>query len=224
MGCGISKFNLEEDGGTHSFYPFRHRIEGMSKSRRAVSEGNPSIKLLLKDGGEELVVVDSNGGRRSVSSPMKDIVVVKARAVQQKSVMAVDSDVTTKKLGGEDKKRREAESKKDGAVAGEKDQDDEEGEYCMDCDSEDSVNYDGNNVGEKREKETIKKEGRASLNSNEGPTTRSVKKERRGRRFRKVFPMGRPAAVRNLLNITACYNPNVSATQARPGKPTEKAV
>uniref|UniRef100_A0A5B6YJ98 Uncharacterized protein n=1 Tax=Davidia involucrata TaxID=16924 RepID=A0A5B6YJ98_DAVIN len=391
MGCGTSKFTLEEDGGKRSFHPIRHRFEGMSKSRRVVSaDGNPSTKLLLKDGGEEDVVVvvdlndgrrsvsspmkvkevrimkapasvqeesvtavdsndgrrssvssrlkvkdgrilktpaavheeivsafdsyegrrsvsspmkpkdvrvvkppavheeiatafDSNDGRRSVSSPMttrdvrivktlavqeesvvdsndgrrsvsslmkvKDVRIVKAPALQQESVTAVDSDAATKKLGGEEKERGpvgiEVESKKDGAVAGKKDLDyedsdeEEEGgrisdfsfmgspsfrEYCMDCVSEDSVKYDGNNVGEKREKVIMTKEYNASLNLNEGTTTRTAKKERIGRIFRKVFPIGRPAAVKNLLNVTSCYNANVLPAQARAGKPAEKAV
>lgn len=50
-----------------------------------------------------------------------------------------------------------------------------------------------------------------------------TKPKRKGRRFRKVFPMGKPSAMKNLLHVTSCYNPN-AASAARDHKVGKQIV
>ncbi|CAK9175152.1 unnamed protein product [Ilex paraguariensis] len=189
---------------------------------------------------------DFNGGHNTISSHTKKVIYVRELAFHEQRVKpshqnketvkqpVVDFDVKIKKLDGDQERERDVE-----AVEGE-----EEGErisdfngslligspsfreYCYnDSDSDDSVNNGGNKDGEKTEANTPPGDKIASSSEIcylEGSRTRSDKKGRRGRRFRKVFPMHRTSAVKNLLNVTTCYNPNASSCRGAQKLP-EKA-
>ena len=251
MGCGISTFNPVDDGMACGFRPLRRRIDEMRRSsdRTATLQRNPSSKLLLHAEEDATTAADSNDSRKGA---VDDSRAVLALEPPPQINIRVKDDGETKKLGEEEKLERELETKEEDDYEEGRRISDFDGplwigspsfrEYCVHyhSDSDDSA---GSSNGEKREKEIqakIEKETQAKTETEtqaknalacndkicvmQGSRKRSVKK---GRRFRKVFPIHRSAAMKNFLNVSTCYTPkhsNVSSTQPAPGKLPNKVV
>ncbi|XP_059669943.1 uncharacterized protein LOC132315616 [Cornus florida] len=260
MGCGISTFRLEEDGGVH---PARRRIGNtriITSNHHHHHNNNKAANTTTNT--DTNTATNDNDGRKSACSyttAYNDAWSVR-NSVAQEDEIDINCDGATKKLGEEGIKRgiviveevgREVERKTEAAVEGEHSHhefaveggheehnngrfsDYSDGptfmrspsfrDYCIVYDIDDDKDDDANFVGENEVKGTQMKAGIPPLGSNRGSTTQLVKKGRKGRRL-KVFPAGKSAAVKNLLNVTTCYSPSNSSAYNTPGKPVEKSA
>ncbi|XP_057489313.1 uncharacterized protein LOC130775195 [Actinidia eriantha] len=239
MGCGISKYGLADQVA-----PLRRKLEEFRRNDRDIEDDTPSTKQLLKDSGE-----DSFKSRKSASSTVLE------QTQSMKNMVGCDSATKGKKggEGGENEVERKNEEvmtveKRDNrnSKASEEEDEEEEGrrisdydasalwigspsfrEYCTnDSHLEDGFDTDDNNDEEKKQNKEKREKFHASPQPNEGPEKKSIRKERKGRGFRKVFPTGRSSSVKRMFHVTSCYNPNnVSASpHHKLEKPIDKTV
>ncbi|XP_058179915.1 uncharacterized protein LOC131298455 [Rhododendron vialii] len=254
MGCGMSRYGMADHLDFHPIRRKLDNLRRSDRLVVTIDD-TPSTKLLLRD-GEDHAVSNCDNTRKSISSPHEEALKGPALEHKESLKIAEGDNTKKKNGGEEKENEVKAKNEEVVAVERdnkkdndgeeeESDYDDEEGrlsdydgsalwidspsfrEYCThDCDSDDSSKDDGNSDGEKKEIKIKEDKCNSSPNSNEGAVTKPKRKERKGRRFRKVFPMGKPSAMKNLLHVTSCYNPNAAsaARDHKVGKQIEKTV
>ncbi|KAI3884327.1 hypothetical protein MKW92_032014 [Papaver armeniacum] len=233
MGCGASVPNTNDQGSesnTPGMRPIRRRIEEFKRRTRVITMSTPSSKQLLHDG--EHTDIDEHSQinspphdcSKSSYSPMIKEETCQDMYTEEKSAESENKKNVVhdqeKKLAGEDKKERDGikqqhkEEDEDGEV-------DEDEEFAPGSPSfrmyyiasiDDSMDSADTNKEEDAdvhhdEKTTNKSRRTQSIASCEGSVTTLVKKETKGKRFRRGLPNVGQAAVKNLLNVKSCYTP-----------------
>ncbi|CAL5368637.1 unnamed protein product [Camellia sinensis] len=222
MGCGMSKYGLV-DVGTCGFLSKRN-FEALHM------DGTASTKLLIKD-DVEYDDIDFNHSCNSLSSPTNN-----ANITVKETTTTTGGNNSSMNKFGEGEKETEVDQDEKGGNKNNKEEikeeeEDERGrkisdfdgsligspsfrEYCTNV-AKDDFKDDGNSDGEEKETKVKGSHCNASPKSYEGLMTNSTKIESKGRRFRKVFPIGRPSAMKKLL---------ISASRGRHGKSVEQTI
>ncbi|MCL7034404.1 hypothetical protein MKW94_012879 [Papaver nudicaule] len=236
MGCGASvpgtNDQQSEANNTPGMRPIRRRIEEFKRRTRVITMSTPSSKQLLHDG--EHTDIDENSQMnspphdcsKSVYSPIKEEA-CQDMYTEEKSVeseMKKHAVHDQEKKLEEDRNGREITKRRQHKVEDEDGEVDEDEEFAPgspsfrmyyiasvdnSLDSEDSI---GTNKEEDAdvhhdEKNANKTRRTESIVSCEGSITTLVKKEPKGKRFRRGLPNVGQAAVKNLLNVKSCYSP-----------------
>lgn len=81
--------------------------------------------------------------------------------------------------------------------------------YCIQSLTDDKDDSHGNDLHKKSPSDDSV-EISESINSSEGSVTKIKKKSKKGSKFMRVIPKGRPGAVKHLLNVKSCYYPACS--------------
>ncbi|KAI3976089.1 hypothetical protein MKX01_016772 [Papaver californicum] len=236
MGCGASvpgPNDQDSEANTPGMRPIRRTIEEFKRRTRVITMSTPSSKQLLHDG--EHTDIDEHSQINSpphdcskrTFSPMIKEETCQDMYTEEKSV-----ESENKKNIVHDQEKKLEENKKERGVIKQQlhKEEDEDGEvdedeeftpgspsfrmYCIasvdnSMDSADSThtNKEEDADAHHDEKTTNKSRRTESTVSCEGSVTTLVKKETKGKRFRRGLPNVGQAAVKNLLNVKSCYTP-----------------
>ncbi|KAL2505478.1 Uncharacterized protein Adt_21099 [Abeliophyllum distichum] len=182
MGCGISRFHLHGEDDDKS--------DELPKTECSVMSNPGSTHSLLKNG-------DKIENQIHAKEAFLDKEVNEMDNIDENKGRLIDNDEEADEDEDEDERDGRRISNFDGWVGSPSFR-----EYCVDCKSQDS--FKGSEGVEERETK-IHAEDKITLSNEE-----AAMEKRRGRRFTKVFPINR-SGVRNFLNVSTCYNPNVSS-------------
>ncbi|KAI3929504.1 hypothetical protein MKX01_025672 [Papaver californicum] len=232
MGCGSSVPSTSDqnsEANTPGMRPIRRTIEEFKRRTRVITMSTPSSKQLLHDG--EHTDIDEHS---QINSPPHDCLesafspMIKEETCQDMYTEEKPVEFENKKnIVHDQEKKLEEDNKERGVVKQLHKEENEDGEVDEDeefapgspsfrmyyiasvdnsMDSADT-NKEEDADAHHDEKTTNKSRRTESIVSCEGSVTTLVKKETKGKRFRRGLPNVGQAAVKNLLNVKSCYTP-----------------